>query len=291
VYTEVPAPDLLCAGRFDETPGFTVYRENGARNWMVSLTVANRADYWADGRHVTIEPGDLVVIAPGAVQHYRAAPGGPPWGYWWAHFQPRTAWFSWLRLPELAPGFSLTRLGTGDRLQEAVGAFERVHRNATKATVHAPEGRVVETPRSRTGIFATELALNAIEEILLLAAVVHEQRRAQVLDPRIQQVLDRIVADPARPVTVAELARDVSLSASRLSHLFRSEVGDSIVNVVLAVRLRKAASLLEFSDRAVGRIAADAGFSSPYYFSRQFHARYGLSPSAYRARVRSHQPV
>ncbi|HEY3505058.1 MAG TPA: helix-turn-helix domain-containing protein [Actinocatenispora sp.] len=288
MYTEVPAPDLLCAGRFDEKPGFTVYREHGARNWMISLTVTNAADYWAGGRHVGTGPGDLVVIAPGAVQHYRAAPAGGPWGYWWAHFQPRAAWFTWLRLPEVAPGFSLTRFA-GERLAEAVAAFERVHRNAMQSTLDAPQGRLIAPSRELTGLFATELALNAIEEILLLAVVEHEQRKKRLPDPRVQHVLDGIVADPARQVTVEDLAREVALSPSRLSHLFRREVGDSIVNVLLATRLRKAASLLEFSDRPVGRIAADVGFSSPYYFSRQFRSRFGQSPSAYRTRVRRHE--
>ncbi|GAA4640637.1 helix-turn-helix domain-containing protein [Actinoallomurus vinaceus] len=288
MYTEVPAPDLLCAGRFDEKPGFTVYREHGARNWMLSLTVTNTADYWADGQHLVTRPGDLVLITPGAVQHYRASPDGGPWGYWWAHFQPRAAWFSWLRLPEISPGFSLTRLA-GDRLAEAVAAFERVHRNAMQSTMDVGEGRLIAPSRELTGMFATELALNAIEQILLLAVVEHEQRKKHLPDPRIQCVLDRIVADPARQVTIEELARSVSLSPSRLSHLFRQEVGNSIVNVVLATRLRKAASLLEFSDHPVGRIAADVGFSSPYYFSRQFRSRFGESPSAYRARVRRHE--
>ncbi|MFB9834506.1 helix-turn-helix domain-containing protein [Actinoallomurus acaciae] len=288
MYTEVPAADLLCAGRFDEKPGFTVYREHGARNWMLSLTVSNTADYWAGGQHLVTHPGDLVLIAPGTVQHYRASPDGGPWGYWWAHFQPRAAWFSWLRLPEISPGFSLTRLA-GDRLAEAVAAFERVHRNAMQSTMDVAEGRLIAPSRALTGMFATELALNAIEEILLLAVGEHEQRKKHLPDPRIQCVLDRIVADPSRQVTIEELARSVALSPSRLSHLFRQEIGDSIVNVVLATRLRKAASLLELSDRPVGRIAADVGFSSPYYFSRQFRSRFGESPSAYRARVRRHE--
>jgi AraC family transcriptional regulator of arabinose operon len=287
MYTEIPAADLLSAGRFDERPGMTVYREHGARNWMISLTVSGSAEFRVADEQVFTECGDLVLIAPGVTHHYRACSEGP-WACWWAHFQPRAAWFSWWRLPELAPGFSLTQFGSG-RVRQAEAAFERVHRNAAQSSLDVSQGRMVS--RGRGGIFATELALNAIEELLLLAAVKHELRQARQPDPRAQQVLDVISADLAAPLTVDGLARLVALSPSRLAHVFRREIGDSIINVVLAMRLRKAASLLEFTDRAVGQIATDVGFSSPYYFSRQFRNRFGITPSDYRIASRAISPA
>jgi AraC family transcriptional regulator of arabinose operon len=285
VYTEIPSPDLLSAGRFDEKPGFTVYRERGARNWMLSLTIAGTADFRAGDASTVVRPGDLVLIAPNTVQHY-AASGDGVWGYWWAHFQPRPAWYAWWRMPQLAPGFSLTRFGNPERLDEATGAFERVHRYAMVATLDTPQGRVPVGARELSGALASELALNAIEELLLLAVAEHELQQRPVLDARVQQVLDTIAADLARPMSVEALARIVSLSPSRLAHLFRKEIGDSIVNVALAMRLRKAASLLEFTDRPIGRIANDIGFSSPYYFSRQFRERFGVSPTMFRQQGR-----
>ncbi len=284
VYTELPSADLLSAGRFDERPGFTVFRERGARNWMISLTVSGTATYRVDGIEVHARRGDLVLIAPGTVQHYAADPTGP-WGYWWAHFQPRPSWFSWWRLPELSPGFSLTRFGAAERVGQADAAFGRVHRYAMASTLDTPQGRTQVRPGEPGGAVATELALNGIEELLLLAVAEHElpERRP---DPRVQRVLDAVAANLAAPVSVEALARSVALSPSRLAHLFRHEVGDSIVNVVLAMRLRQAASLLEFTDRPVGRIATDVGFASPYYFSRAFRSRFGMPPTAYRGSTR-----
>lgn len=285
VYTEIPSADLLSAGRFDETPGFTVYRERGARNWMLSLTVSGAADFRAGDSVAVVQPGDLVLIAPDTMQHY-AASGNEPWGYWWAHFQPRPAWYTWWRMPQQAPGFSLTRFANPDRFRQATGAFQRVHRYATTSTLDTPQGRVPVAAHELSGALAGELALNAIEELLLLAVAEHELQQRPALDTRVQQVLDTIAADLARPRSVDALARIVSLSPSRLAHLFRQEVGDTIINVSLAMRLRKAASLLEYTDRPVGRIAGDVGFSSPYYFSRQFRERFGVSPTEHRRQAR-----
>ncbi|WP_327287478.1 helix-turn-helix domain-containing protein [Streptomyces sp. NBC_01198] len=282
MWTEIPEADLLSAGRFEEHPGNVVYRDRGARNWMVSLTVSGSAEYFAGDRRLTTGPGDLVVITPGTPQHYRAC-GDGPWGYWWTHFQPRHSWFDWLRLPEFAPGLSVARLGQEHGLRHADAAFARVHRNAMYATVDAPQGRVPVSRGPRHGAYATELALNGIEELLLMAAVEHESRAEPGQDPRVRQVLDQIAADPAAPLRVDQLARGVALSPSRLAHLFRAETGDSIGNVVLAARLRRAATLLETTGLPVGRIGAEVGFASPYYFSRQFRRRFGVPPTAYRA--------
>lgn len=282
MWTEVPEADLLSAGRFEEHPAYTVYRERGAQNWMASLTVSGAAEYFAGGRRLSAGPGDLVVIAPGTPQHYRAS-GERPWGYWWTHFQPRHSWFDWLRMPEFAPGLSVARLGPGEGLRRADEAFARVHRNAMYATVDAPQGRVAVARGPRHGAYTTELALNGIEELLLMAAVEHESRAAGGPDPRVRQVLDLIAADPGAPLRVDQLARRVALSPSRLAHLFRAETGDSIGNVVLAARLRRAATLLETTGLPVGRIGAEVGFASPYHFSRQFRQRFGVPPTAYRA--------
>ena len=47
--------------------------------------------------------------------------------------------------------------------------------------------------------------------------------------------------------------------------------------------MRQAARLLAFTTRDVDEIAGDVGFNSAFYFSRQFHRRFGMSPRAYRA--------
>lgn len=285
MYTEVPSADLLSAGRFEEKPGFTVHRERGARNWMLNLTVGGHARFRAGDSTLVTKTGDLVLIAPGTVQNYAATEDGV-WSHWWAHFQPRAAWFSWWRLSKVAQGFSLARFTSEDRLKQAVDAFERVHRYAMVATVDTPQGRVVAGSSELSGVLAGELALNAIEELLLLAVAEDEILQRPILDARVRVVIDTLAEDLARPVSIPELGRLVSLSPSRLAHLFRAEVGDSIINVALAMRLRKAASLLEFTDRPIGRIAADVGFSSPYYFSRQFRTRFGVPPSSFRTQAR-----
>jgi AraC family transcriptional regulator of arabinose operon len=145
----------------------------------------------------------------------------------------------------------------------------------------APDGASTE----RQGALQRELALNGLEEVLLLAVHENAQTGRRPPDPRVERVLELISHDLAAPHSLVTLAAEVGLSPSRLAHLFKHELGDSVTNTVLTLRLRQAARLLEYTSRRVGAIAGDVGFSSAFYFSRQFHRHFGLSPRAYRARM------
>jgi AraC family transcriptional regulator of arabinose operon len=189
-------------------------------------------------------------------------------------------------LPELATGFTLVHFADADRLGEAVAAFERVFRHAMLSSRDTPHGRILRHRHSPAATAAGHLALNGIEEIILLAVIDQELTQQRGLDPRIQRVLDAISTDFSTPMSLDALARLISLSPSRLSHLFRVETGDSVTNVICTMRLREAARLLKTTDQSIARIADEVGFSSPYYFSRQFRSRYEMSPREFRNQSR-----
>ena len=130
------------------------------------------------------------------------------------------------------------------------------------------------------------LVLNALEEILILLA----QHQARVVtsaeDHRVESVLHYLNQHFYAPITVDELAALVALSPSRLAHLFKAQVGASIVATLLTIRLRQAARLLVFTSLGIQEVARQVGFHSVFYFSRRFKDQYGASPSAYRQRQR-----
>jgi len=51
---------------------------------------------------------------------------------------------------------------------------------------------------------------------------------------------------------------------------------------LLERRLRKAAQLLQTTDKTVQQIADECGFESLSHFSRYFKAKFGITPSQYR---------
>ena len=72
-----------------------------------------------------------------------------------------------------------------------------------------------------------------------------------------------ISSDLAADYDVPGLAREVALSPSRLSHLFKQEVGEPVMGAVIRLRLNQAARLLEHTVDDIGAIAREVGSAPP----------------------------
>ena len=266
VETLAPPPGILVAGYFAETGDYHVRRAAGTRDWLITYTVGGRGQF-RFGRSVHVcGAGDIVVLTPGVPHDYATSLTAPTWRFYWAHFIPRPRWAGWLRLPEIQPGVYALSIRSGAVRRRLERAFTRL--------VQDTHG---------LGALRDELAQNALEEALILVAQDYAAGNARApVDPRVDAVLQRLSQEFHKPLVVEELAAAVALSPSRLAHLFKQQVGDSIMATLLKLRLRQAARLLEFTSRQVGEIAWDVGFQSPFHFSRQFKAYYGMSPTEYR---------
>ena len=96
---------------------------------------------------------------------------------------------------------------------------------------------------------------------------------------RVRTVLDEQYRDPP---PIHELAAMVSLSGSRLAHLFRDEMNTSIRSYVVEQRLKAAARFLVQTDERISQIAYSVGFNDISNFNHSFKRRFGMSPGQYR---------
>ena len=83
------------------------------------------------------------------------------------------------------------------------------------------------------------------------------------------------------PLTVADMAEQVSLSPSAFAHLFREVTGRSPYRFVKEMRLDKARELLIDGQFPVTRVSKEVGYGSVSHFISEFRARFGLTPRAY----------
>jgi AraC-like DNA-binding protein len=104
-------------------------------------------------------------------------------------------------------------------------------------------------------------------------------------DFRIRSVLQAIKSDPS--VRISDLARRVSLSNSRLAHLFKAQVGQSLSFYLADERLERAACLLRETDLRVKEITYSVGYSQEPSFNRAFRKRFDCSPMNYRRQRRA----
>lgn len=276
--SESPPADVLVTGYNRETYGYATYRSHGSGNWLITYTLQGKGCYRQPGTQIWSEPGAIVLLRPGAVHDYTVPPDNL-WHFHWAHFQPRLNWFAWWQFPEVGQGLYKVQLLNPQAQERIRLAFTQLHLDTSLSSPFQ-----TEPAANVSGMLQKELALNRLEEILLIS-MQHIQAEKRPLDPRVKAILEYIAQDLSIPHTLDALAQRVSLSPSRLSHLFKQEVGDSVLNMILTIRLNQATRLLEFSSQSISRIAEEVGFGSLYYFSRQFRQRFGQSPRAYRQKT------
>jgi AraC family transcriptional regulator len=99
-----------------------------------------------------------------------------------------------------------------------------------------------------------------------------------------QPVLAYASAHLDEDVSLAALARQAGLSAFHLQRIFAAAVGETPKQLTLRLRLGRAAVMLLTSDDSILDVALSCGFQSHEVFIRAFRRRFGMTPSAYRAR-------
>lgn len=81
------------------------------------------------------------------------------------------------------------------------------------------------------------------------------------------------------------LCRQLNVSATYFSTIFKKEVGLSFVAYLTKIRLEHAVELLRTTEEKTYVIAEAVGYTEPNYFSYVFKKQYGISPSKYRANM------
>jgi AraC-like DNA-binding protein len=88
--------------------------------------------------------------------------------------------------------------------------------------------------------------------------------------------------DPRSRPSLRDLANIVEMSPDYCARLFRQSFGQSFETWIIAARMRSAAFRIGESTLPISAISEEYGFSTPYFFSRQFKQIMGCSPRAYR---------
>ena len=101
-------------------------------------------------------------------------------------------------------------------------------------------------------------------------------------DPLVGGALSLLHRDPARPWTLAKLAREAGASRSVLGERFSALLGESPLAYLTRWRLQLAARLLETTARTALQIAIDVGYGSESTFNRAFKRELGIPPARYR---------
>lgn len=103
--------------------------------------------------------------------------------------------------------------------------------------------------------------------------------------PHIERIMELIEARFDSPINAEEIAQHIGRRPSYLTRLFREQQGCGIHAYLVKVRMREAARLIEAGEKAEV-VALSVGYRSRTNFYRQFKKHFGVTPAAFRDRVK-----
>jgi AraC-like DNA-binding protein len=236
----------------------------------LNLVTSGRASYMLPDRRIDIDPGTLIWLYP--KQDHLLINETPDFVMWIAIVRG-DALERWCATPTTAP----LREGGAGRQARRLDA-EQARRLGELCDEAARQGGEADH-------------LNATLRYLLMRAwrateAASETPALAELHPAVEAATALLQRD-GEAMSVPELAEASALSASRLSRLFKQQVGLSISDYRNRLRVDRFCRLYGRGERrTVLDAALEAGFGSYPQFHRAFKRHMGLSPAAHRRKLR-----
>ena len=224
-----------------------------------------RVDYWVEGRILSMEPGDLLLINP--MELHR-----PIISHDQQRYERIVLWINREYLQNMSPELCACFDGT-----------DRVHlirQGASQVAVRLRDlVREYYSAESCSDFAAQGIFLQFMAQLNRLCSHSNEVQ-GRALSEQVQRALRYITDHIAQPLSLEEIAAACFVSKYHLSHAFTREVGVSVYRYILLRRLVLAREMLAAGESA-GSVCRACGFSDYSAFYRAFRSEYGISPKAY----------
>lgn len=251
---------VTVAGYFPDALDHRVSRPQGVTETVVIVCTVGSGWVRIGGlTHRVVAPSALIIAA--GEPHAYGASADHPWTIWWSHMSG-TDVAELVRSMEVTSARPIVPLRALERhvslLDEIVSSLERD-----------------QSPARLLGVAGAAWKL--------LTQISVDRLFPGDGDP-LQRAMNYLAERLDGSISVPELARMVGVSPSHLGLLFRRATGGGVLAHHTALRMSRARQLLDITGAPIGEVAREVGYDDPFYFSRIFHRRHGMSPSAYRSR-------
>ena len=252
----------------DQELDFIINRPNGMKGYIINLTIKGKGTVFSGKSAFDCQVGDLLLFPPKVPHYYQRAQDSDEWYHQWIYFRPRALWSDWLQWTNTRSDVGLLTIPDQQIYQELLSLFQRIEREYLSEN-----------------LFAQEMAMNLLEQLLIKCFRLDPKNRQRMFDPRVLSACHFISDNLDKNYKISEIADHIHVSPSRLAHLFVQQVGTSMIKWREEQRMIKAQHLLHSSASPIYQIARQLGYDDQLYFSRLFKRYTGINPSDYRSAI------
>ncbi|WP_346855840.1 AraC family transcriptional regulator [uncultured Draconibacterium sp.] len=123
----------------------------------------------------------------------------------------------------------------------------------------------------------------------LLATFVYANKTSDDIadesSPVVRRAINYLNRNLDKKLTLNKLATEVGYSPTYLSTLFKKETNYSPISYFSHLKILKACEFLDYTGMKIKEISFKLGYTDPYYFTKDFTKKMGLSPRNYRNRI------
>ena len=242
-------------------------REAPISQYVFIYAVKGKGWYEIDGRRYEVSPDTYFILPPGHPHAY-AADDSEPWTIYWIHFK----------------GSLAAEYISSD--PSPVGIHGSL--NTPAGSIPAIFDEIMNTLDS--GYCRENLLYSTSLLHHLLGYLRYMRQFRETADPRSAQHGDIVALavkfmteNIDRRLTLSDISTHLGYSPSHLSAVFSRSTGQSPIAYFMQLKIKRACSLLDFTNLRINQICHMIGIDDPYYFSRMFTRIMGQSPREYRA--------
>lgn len=139
---------------------------------------------------------------------------------------------------------------------------------------------------SRIGIFLQlvhEMAEHPNKIFLASHSVITDQLD-YIQSEKIDNILDYINNNSDKQITLEDIGKEFSSTASSISRYFKKKTGVNVINYLNRLRITKACFLLQSTTLSVKEISEQVGFSNSSYFIKMFSEQKKITPKQFRTK-------
>lgn len=248
------------------THAFSWHKGRALRGCYLVYIATGIGEFETRSERWKVNPGDVMVLAPGDWHRYRPIES-TGWEEYWIGF--RGEFLSNRILRELLPmGKSyLKHLGFQDEL---IFLFNKSFELAKK---NSPGYRKI----------LAGIAMQMAAYVISCEKEVPDSREEQLS----KQIIDFIRKHSIEEIDFKRLAGEHHLSYNRFRSIFKNETGDSLQQYLINERLENAKRLMINTNLSLKEISEQTGFDSSFYFSKVFKNKMGYPPRELRIKGES----